>query len=314
MSLSYSISEYIAKTRMSSKFRVLVEGADDRKHFKNLLHVKLPGKNIKIDTAEDIRGDCRLTGRNNKEKILKVHRAVRGNTHHVKLFFLLDREFDGFDFNQIIIDLKKDSLFSDNMSLTTGHSFENYFFYPDIIEDAYLYLCLSEFKRDALQAFMSSLDECFRILATISLSANDIQKSTYPIGCIHWSDFKIENSLPVFYYQKWLEKNNNEAAFQFIERYIANYELVKGSDLYDCIKVIRGHTGVIFIQRIFSAYLKLKASKDRHANSDKHAEDFSKVNERGISAAFCEAWLRVIEKNEEVSYPEELIQSLSVGS
>ncbi|MCO7228790.1 DUF4435 domain-containing protein [Halomonas sp. CnH100-B] len=310
MALNYSIAEYIIKTRMSSKVRVLVEGADDMKHFKNLLHVKLPNKNIKVDTAEGIRGDCRLTGKNNKEKILKVHRATRNTQSHNNLFFLLDREFDGFELEQVIRDLKKESLFCNNMLLTAGHSFENYFFYPRIIKDAYLYLCLSEFKRDAMQAFISSLDECFRILAAISLAAKDIQKSTYPIGTIHWFDFKIENSLPIFGHQEWLEKNNNGAAIEFVNRYLYNYELVSGSELEDCIKVIRGHTGVIFFQRIFAAYLKLQASADRYSNSNKHADDFSKINEKGMSAAFCEAWIRLIEADGRVAYPEELIKFL----
>ena len=78
----------------------------------------------------------------------------------------------------------------------------------------------------------------------------------------------------------------------------------------DCIKVIRGHTGVIFFQRIFAAYLKLQASVDRYTNSNKHADDFSKINEKGMSTAFCEAWVRLIEADERVAYPEELIQSL----
>ena len=42
MELKYTIPKYIAKVKMSSKKRILVEGKDDKSHIKNLLDEILP--------------------------------------------------------------------------------------------------------------------------------------------------------------------------------------------------------------------------------------------------------------------------------
>jgi hypothetical protein len=93
MEVKYDVPKYIASVRMSSKKRILVEGKDDKAHIKNLLNVTLGSNRIKIDTAENIKGDCRVTSKNNRAKIEKIHSFCEASNEHNNLYFLCDCMF-----------------------------------------------------------------------------------------------------------------------------------------------------------------------------------------------------------------------------
>lgn len=71
MEVKYDISQYITNVKMSSKKRVLVEGRDDKSHITNLLNITVSKHKIKIDTAENIRGDCQVTKKTTELKLIR---------------------------------------------------------------------------------------------------------------------------------------------------------------------------------------------------------------------------------------------------
>lgn len=86
MEVKYDVQKYITSVRMSSKKRILVEGRDDRSHVKNLLEVTLGENQIKIDTAENIKGDCNITKKNNRAKIEKIHMIFVNRHQNIGMF------------------------------------------------------------------------------------------------------------------------------------------------------------------------------------------------------------------------------------
>ena len=133
MTLKYNIPKYIASVKMSSKKRILVEGRDDRAHIKNLLNVTLKDHKVRVDTAENIEGDCAKTAKNNRAKIEKVHGITKQSTKLNNLHFLCDREFFKFEVTSQINDLMTEHEVDGNLYWTIVHSLENYFIMEEIV-------------------------------------------------------------------------------------------------------------------------------------------------------------------------------------
>ena len=97
MRLSYNYSQYIAKAMMSSKRIVLVEGKQDKAHFKNLISKVFDSNQkdtIAIDTAEHIKSESQQAQKNNRTKITEIYEQSLLAQNIDNLFFLCDREFD----------------------------------------------------------------------------------------------------------------------------------------------------------------------------------------------------------------------------
>lgn len=310
MGVKYDISKYITSVKMSAKKRVLVEGCDDRAHITNLLNVILGKHKIKIDTAENIKGDCPVTAKNNKAKIDKIHNACKESAQHKNLFFLSDREYYKFDVNSEITDLMTKHENQGNLNWTIGHSLENYFIESGIICDAYSYLSGSEFKSEAIELFKSILPSAVKIIATITLAAKDIGKSSYPLGTIKWDDFKIVDGFLKFDVNKWKEGDLAIIVSEFREGYNAYWPVVEASESLACSRICRGHTAMQMLQRVFSACLYAVGLELDKASAVKTANNFNKIKEFTISGALSEAWVRTIRDGSD-NYPTNLVSSVA---
>jgi len=310
MEVKYDIPQYIASVKMSRKNRVLVEGKDDKSHVKNLLFTILGKNKIKVDTAEAIKGDCGVTAKNNKAKLDKIHKYCSGDEGYDNLYFLCDREFGKFDIDDKIVDLMSSHENDGNLYWTLGHSFENYFIENGLVSEAYRYLTGSEFKDEAIRLFKGVLPEALKIVAAISLAAKEIDKSTYPIGVIHWSDFEINNGFLNFPTGSWCQHNASEIKSKFINSYNKYIPIVRSSEDLVCARICRGHTAMKIVQRVFSYCLYKAGEESNKELAIKHAEEFSKLKESSLSSALCEAWLRSINEGNE-NYPVNLISSVA---
>src|SRR5690554_1807180 len=145
MEVKYDISKYITSVKMSSKKRILVEGKEDKSHIKNLLDALFGKTKIKIDTAENIKGECGLTSKNNRAKIDRIHNLCKESGGHENLFLLCDREYFKFNIGKEIEDLMSEHENDGNLSWTIGHSIENYFVDSELIIGAFRYLSGSGF-------------------------------------------------------------------------------------------------------------------------------------------------------------------------
>lgn len=310
MEVKYDIPKYITSVRMSLKKRVLVEGRDDKAHIKNLLDVILGPHKVKIDSVENIRGDCSVTAKNNKAKIEKIHKACNGSAQHSNLYFLSDREYYKFDISSQIVDLMTQHESLGNFSWTIGHSLENYFIESDIICDAYRYLSGSELKSEAIGIFKSILPTAVKVIAAITLAARDINKSSYPLGTIMWSDFKVTNNLLQFDIENWKEGDSAIIVSDFRKSFNSFMPIVEVSDILVCSRICRGHTAMQMLQRVFASCLYTAGSEIDEEIAIKAAHEFSKLKESTVSGALSEAWVRSIRSGSE-NYPTNLVSSIA---
>lgn len=309
MKLKYDIPKYIAKIKMSSKKTILVEGKDDKDHMSNLLET-LGSNNARIDSVEQITGTCRATSKNNRAKIEKIHSECHKIAECNNLYYLCDREFSMFSITDTIADEIVEHTLNNNMSLTSGHSMENYFFKQEILSNAYRYLCGNEFKTDAINIFSEIIDESFQLIAAITLSAKELGKCSYPTGVISWDNFLIEDegiSLDL----STSEHYQTEIMGDFLKKFTHYLEITKNSDSLVCSKLCRGHTGIILLQRIFAACLcKAILNKEDGNVAKKESENFSKIKESQLSSALAESWVRYV-RDGGADYPIKLVEAVA---
>lgn len=323
MLLAHDLEQYITSVKMSKKCRILVEGKSDRAHFVNLLHNKLGStlKNkVKVDTAEDLKGDCRKTFKCNKAKIEKIYDKTKNNGQYDSLFLLCDREFENFEIsnsvlektdNSKILEKTDNSKANSNFYLTDGHSFENYFLFEDIINNAFSHLTSYQFKNEALDLLKNNFSEAFRIVSNISLTARYVEPVSYPMGVILWENFNISNDSVNFSIENWLLANNHVQGRKFKDTYSNNYEIFSRTDPFICIKMSRGHTAVAMLQRIFAYFLYVVGKENNESEARREADRFSKISEVQVSASLSQSWLESL-KNGSQNYPVDLISKISI--
>ncbi|KMW73197.1 hypothetical protein TI10_08790 [Photorhabdus luminescens subsp. luminescens] len=310
MGIKYDIKQYIASVKMSAKKRVLVEGKDDRSHIKNLIFAKLGDAKIEVDTAENIRGECGITAKNNRAKINQIYDVCKLSEQYKNLYFLCDREYLKFNIGNEIEDLMNDHENEGNLNWTIGHSLENYFIDSNLIVDAFSYLSGSEFKVSATEFFKEVLPSAIKLITVIALSARDIEQSTYPIGTIKWDDFYICEKKLTLDIDKWKLKETTKIAEKFIYCFNKYTSIIEHTDQLICSRICRGHTAILMLQRIFAACLYFVGKDKDEPLSQKSAKEFVNIKESAISNALSEAWIRMV-KLENATYPSNLINSVA---
>ncbi|MFQ1684664.1 hypothetical protein ACK38W_09495 [Aeromonas veronii] len=314
MELRYDIKKYITKIKMSTRTVLLVEGKDDRAHIKNLLNITIGTNKIKIDTAENIKGDCAITSKNNRAKIDKIFSIVKGKNDCNNLFLLCDREYRKFRIEHNIIDDMLEHETDGNLSWTIGHSIENYFITKEIVMSAYRFLCGSYYKNEALDIFSQIYDDAIRIVVALSLASKEINSCSFPIGRVNWKAFNIiknaSNFIISFDESVWKKQNSDDISMKFLTSFTNLLQIAQLSDMAACERVARGHTSIIMLQRLFSFCLFYAASQDSAPTPEKDANEFSNIKESNISSALCESWLSSVKSNG-ASYPKPLIECLA---
>lgn len=309
MDVKYDIEQYLASVKMSSKKRILVEGKEDKSHIANLISAVLGDIKIKIDIAENIKGRCAATSKNNREKIFHIHEACKNSSQHQNLYFFCDREYLKFNINEKIQDSMNEHENDGNLSWTIGHSIENYFIDDHIMADAFSYLTGSEFKYKALVLFKEILPSAIKMIAAISLSAKNIESSTYPAGKINWNNFSITDSNIFFNSESWERENKTDIAKKFIFEFRKYSSIVENSEALTCSRICRGHTSILMLQRVFASCLYFVGNDLDENISKKDATNFENIREASISSALCESWIRQVKKHEAV-YPTNLITAV----
>ncbi|MFE4112474.1 hypothetical protein [Kosakonia sp. YIM B13611] len=305
-SCTYSIESYVTLLKMSHKKRVLVEGRDDRKHITNLLNSMIGSVNIKIDTAQDIRAENKAASKNNRLKVEIIHSKVKGN---VNVYFLCDREFRGFSLNETIIDEIGCHYENESLFWTLGHSMENYFFSINVLIDAYKYLCGSEFKYGAVELFSGVIECAFSIISAFTLAGRDIEKESYCLSLVKWTDFIIKNNKLVLKNRDELSWDDNELTISLIGAFNRYLPLMEATAAEINARLCRGHSGMILLQRIFSACLYIVGKDIDEDSARESANRFSNIPEDLLANALSESWVRNIQSSN-ASYPELLLNRI----
>lgn len=307
--LTFDLPQYIAQIKMSSKVRLLVEGRDDRTHLKNLLF-KLGKSKVRIDTAEQIKGNCQQTSKNNRGKIDKIYQTCKGVPEYNNLYYLADREFEHFNISEVIEDNLNEDELEDNLYFTCGHSMENYFINSLVLQEAYSYLCASEYKNDALSDLESILPSAYSTVAAISLAAREINKSSYPLGVISWEAFAYTNS-SLNLVSSSMGSQGTAIHTDFMQAMDKWLNVTQASPVEVCEMICRGHTAVVLLQRVFARCLYETATKHETENEAKKiANSFSKLSEKQLATSLGEAWIRNAAMGQS-RYPISLIQKIA---
>lgn len=314
MSLELSLEQYIASVKMSKKCRVLVEGKDDKAHFTNLLHIKIDNKSkrkVKVDTAEQLKGESLKTAKCNRAQIEEIYERIKGDEQYDNLFLLCDREFKNFEIDEYISEQTDNSTVNSNLYLTEGHSFENYFFLEEVLINAFSYLTSYEFKNEAIDLLKNNFNEVFNIVSNISLTARDINIANYPNGHIQWDNFNVSNDCISFSIEDWALSQKDVHCERFKSSYSSNREIVLKTDHSICIKISRGHTAVVMLQRIFAFCLYVAGREENENEALKEAKRFKGLSEAQISASLSQSWLDSLNKGSK-NYPVDLISDISI--
>ncbi|SDA80863.1 Protein of unknown function [Pseudomonas sp. NFPP33] len=306
MELRYDIDTYLTSVKMSAKIRVLVEGFDDQSHLLNILPKLCTDKKIKIDTAAEIKGDCPITAKNNRAKVEKLHQLSNGNNQYKKIFFLCDRETRGFELSERLQNLISGHHVDGSLSWTLGHSIENYFLSNELICEGFRYLTSSAYKQQAISLFSDLYESSTRLIACLTLAAQNLNSASLPCGLIQWKTLKTPTTGPVSIDHKKINNPRAKALIQEIEKISPAITLSK---IDDCRLICRGHTAIILYQRIFAACLAQCAIIDLDNQPERDANIFNALDERQITSALSEAWIRKIESGD-TCYPEPLINSI----
>jgi hypothetical protein len=304
---AYTIESYITSLTMSSKKRVLVEGRHDRLHLYQLIYKFNPNSKVMIDTAQDIKASDKAMSKNNRLKIEIIHSRVKNRKN---IWFLCDREFREFDVNGKVNDLLNSHFCDDSLYWTLGHSLENYFFNVDVIADAFQFLSPSEYKFKAVRLFKEIISSSFELLAAVSLSARKIDKAGLPCALIDWKDIVISDSEVTIKRREKYEKIDDGCVNDFFDAFTELRPIISSSDSTVCPKIIRGHTGVLLLQKLFSACLYYTGSEEHKILAESSANYFVNISEISLTTALAESWIRKIGIEKNITYPEPLIKSL----
>lgn len=305
-SCAYTIDSYITSLSMSSKKRVLVEGRHDRLHLYQLIYRFNPKSKVKIDTAQDIKASDKAMSKNNRLKIETIHSKVKRKDN---ISFLCDREFREFSFNEKVEDLLDSHYCDDSLYWTLGHSLENYFFNASVITDAFQFLSPSEYKYKAVELFNELISSSFEVLAAISLAAKNIDKAGLPGALIDWRDIAI-NDGSINLIRRDAYEIDHACVDEFFNAFDIVLPSVVASDAEVCLRVVRGHTGILLLQKLFSACLNHIGRDDDPLLADASANYFCNISELSLTTALAESWVRKIGVLEDVYFPETLLKDI----
>ncbi|MCF2910792.1 hypothetical protein L1285_21010 [Pseudoalteromonas sp. DL2-H2.2] len=300
------VGTYITKVKMSRKVRILVEGPHDKVYLSNLLDTLKVNARIKVETATNLIGDCPVTRKNNKAKIMKIHEKCKNQSAYSNLYYLCDREFYKFEIGDKIEDLMDEHESDYNLNWTIGHSLENYFLNPEIINVGFSFLAHTQHKKEALTKLSVVLSQALNIVAAITLAAKDAGiKFTYPCSIIKWQNFKFQGDT-----LQLCVTNTEPLAAKLFSKYDQIKPAVDASDKKAIARICRGHTAIVLLQRVFSACIYNVGQDNDKDTAKSDADNFSSLNEKHISTALSQAWISNI-SNETNNYPKPLIDSVA---
>lgn len=172
MSKYRDIKSYNLAIKIRTNKTVLVEGITDKNVISNFFLVKNFSDNVDcrctIDVVSIISNEPELTTLGNRQRIIHISNKLSKNN---KLGYLIDREWDNVDFNNL--DAPLPTTLTEKTFVTRGHSIENYWFSCDAII-SFLQNAFPTFISDS---FLRNLQEHFPSIilfsAAFSLAAKD---------------------------------------------------------------------------------------------------------------------------------------------
>ena len=262
--ISYTLNSFMAHLRMTKEKCIVVEGREDREFVLNLRHTFGAPTRI-VYTASEMQGEF-ASPKNNRKKVEEISElSVSFGVSH-KVSCLVDREFREFDLHRI----------SDKLGVhhsvqraywTLGHSFENYFFSPEILTDGLRRLSTAHWNSAADTHYIENFHFISTVAASFSIADYEVGRSGFAIG--------LKKELPSFFVQnrnttsldiaqlkeKILNRLNDKESKIYLKAFRRAYASAKNSSRRDVLRLVRGHTGIAIFQASYSWSLTVSAPK-----------------------------------------------------
>lgn len=171
MSQYKDLASYSLLVRIRSHKTVLVEGVTDKQILSSffLTHsLSENGSNKVLIDDVSIIADATLAGLGHKQKALQIASAFHPN--HDKLSCLVDREWDGVDFNNLANTQARPYI---HALTTKGHSIENYWFHADALISFLIQIHADKIGKNYLILIADNFSKILEFAAAYSLSAKN---------------------------------------------------------------------------------------------------------------------------------------------
>jgi len=338
----YDINQYQAVLRMQSrgKIRLLVEGEEDRKVFKRLIsvaadHKDCPGEfrdSIVVDISDYLIKTERLkqsqTSENigAREKVEIVCQSIDGKEYASKLIGFVDREFRGFEIDEVVIDSIASHRVENRLIWSRGHSIENYFFEKAAMKSWVLGLLEQEWFDDVIASIDIFFDPALLYACAVSLAVRDIsqrerlEKLTEKVDrSIDYELLVIDSSVLHFDYDEWVKRlqsrqnlpsNVAEAIISQTKKWVNR---LSDADSETHRWLCRGHTGM----KVLGAWLDsctFYANPSYRLNSKEGPKKYlgqSNVSDPKRFISFTSIWIQRALKNE-CAHPIEELRKLGL--
>ena len=325
----YNIAQYQAVLRMQSpeKIRLLVEGEDDRQVFLRLVSEAAERKRnkrefidsiiidisdhlLKIERSEQSQSYENIGAR---EKVEIVCRSVEKKKYASKLIGFVDREFRGFQLDEVLVDDIASHRVKNRLIWSRGHSIENYFFDKVAMRVWILGLLGSEWFQDVVDSIDIFFERALLYACAISLAVRETsqiertEKLTEKVDrSIDYKLFFIDSSSLTFDYEEWkkrlqvwqnISSDVSEVLTSQTRNWVNRLENVD-SEIHRWL--CRGHTGMKVLGAwLESCTLHASPSYQRHSNETPKAHlGQSNVSESKRLVAFAGIWIQHALRNE----------------
>lgn len=296
---TFTLNSFLAQLRMSKQHHVVVEGKEDREFVLNLrAKFNLPQR--MVYPASEMKGGF-SDPKNNRKKVEEI--ALRSSKFIAPgcLSCLVDREFREFDLQRG----------SDKIGLhhvvnftywTIGHSFENYFFDPDILVGGFSGLTSAYWHRSADSFFIHHFDYFSQLAASLSLADFEVNRSGFSIGLrpavsdlirVEDTELAIDFSGLETLVSARLDPQSAALYQASFRRAFCVMRTIRPSELR---RLIRGHTGVALFQAFYAWSLEFTAPRvlDRNYIGARMSEILESSSET-VFKGLLRSYLRFLE-------------------
>ncbi len=185
---AYSIQGYGVAVNLRSAKTILVEGPTDRKILSRLILEKQLDTDTRsacvIDEVGLASNDTRLAGKGSKEKIEMIVSMLP--THSSKLNFLVDREWEGIDIENVPAEHK--ALDFPWGVRTKGHSIENYWFQERVVAKYLKMFYGTELNVEFFFALETRFDDMIKLAAAYSFAVKRMSLITRCASAVRAQD------------------------------------------------------------------------------------------------------------------------------
>jgi len=316
--LKYDLYEYKLEIKITETKRLLVEGRDDLRFFSRLIsEFKAHDRHVLIDTAQDLEGGFSEV-RGNREKIEFVC-SILDEECWEKFVAFVDREFRGFERDNVIQDIFPEHKVNKGLVWSRGHSVENYFFDVAVLRESFKDLIPISWFDKVIDIFDRIIVEALKLACALSLTGNEIQQFKVIKRTIHWKFIEVSSLHVKLSQDKWRDELINRGQQDFatsvsiLEKYISWREKLENVDLKTLQWLCHGHIGMTVLWAVYTQCLRIAFPTDETQELKTLIGKMEGIGEEIRFQSFTGSLTRKALQNK-CEYPKEVIELLGLST